>query len=514
MRRAHALISLLLSAAFFLAACGSSQSVGIGAGGSATTNGNSGGAAGASSTAGSGNGVALAGASNNAGAGGLGDACAETKQVGKLVPLDIFIMLDISASMLEKTGTAANAPTKWAAVTSALDSFLSDPASSGLGVGIQYFPQRDASVPATCNADAQCGTHGPCFLRFCQGITDGFYPCSANADCTATDGSNLGPCVPLRYCYPAVTELTLCHGATECATGERCVPFNECSLNTDYSCPVAGQACGSAAGMNLGDCRAFNPNSVCVHDSACDAPTYSVPAAAIAALPGNLAALRASIMAQMPHGNTPTAPALSGAILAASNWAKAHPDHTVVTLLATDGQPTECIANPTTDPSGIIGVRGVAAAGVAASPSISTFVIGVFGPTDTAARQNLNQIAMAGGSGSAFLIDTTQDVTAQFLAALTSIRSSQLSCEYVLPAAPAGQTLDYSKVNVDFSNGGTSERLASVSNADACGSGEGWYYDQMPSPTKIVICPTTCQRLQAATQGSVQVALGCQTVVR
>jgi hypothetical protein len=418
--------------------------------------------------------------------------------------------------MQDPTSARLNAPTKWEAVSNALKSFLSDPASSGLGVGIQYFPLLDPGVPASCTSDAECGSHGPCFLKFCQRATAAFYPCSSDDDCEGVDGSDLGPCTPLRFCWPLIQgELTLCHDQSECARTQQCEPFNQCKNDRSYVCPMAGQACGTSGSVNLGTCT--GPESGCVHTSSCSPEQYAAPAAAIGTLPSNLQTLLSSIDSQTPRGDTPTAPALRGAIQAAAAWGQSHPDHSVVTLLATDGLPTECIEDPDGDPSGISGVRAVAAAGVSGTPSVATFVIGVFGPTDTDARPNLNQIAMAGGTNSAFLVDTSQDVSAQFLAALNEIRGSRLSCEYALPAAPAGQTLDYSRVNVDFTNGGSTERIAAVSDAAACGTGEGWYYDQNPglaAPTKIMICPATCQRLEAAAQGSVQVALGCETVVR
>jgi hypothetical protein len=469
--------------------------------------------------------LGFAGGTNAGAGGGSIDSCAETSQMGRLVPLDIYIMLDVSASMLEPTTAAANAPSKWNAVRSALQSFLMDPGSAGIGVGIQYFPLADPDVPATCTSDAQCGAaHGPCFLKFCQNAGPDIFPCGDNSDCRAPDGENLGPCTPLTYCWPppqsATEPITLCHDATECTgAGARCVPFNECSGNTDYGCPVAGQSCGTdAAGAPLGTCRAFSPESICLRTAECNATAYAVPAVDIAALPGAAPAVVGSITAAQPQGNTPTAPALTGALTKARAWATAHPDHTVVALLATDGLPTECIADEAGDPSGISGVRAAASAGVAGTPSVSTFVIGVFGPGDTNAQQNLNQIAASGGTQAAFMVDTSGDVSAQFLTALNKIRASRLACEYLLPEPPVGQNLDFTRINVDFTNGGSRERLAAVSGASACDAAGGWYYDQAPSvsssPTKIMICPTTCARLQAAQQGTVQVALGCQTVVR
>ncbi|MFZ5890228.1 MAG: hypothetical protein ACOY0T_04090 [Myxococcota bacterium] len=514
MRRARALGSLVL-VSLCIVACGSSRgSSGDGASGGASSN------AGGKANGNAGTSVSLSGApnagANNAGVGGLGENCVDTKQEGKLAPLDLFIMLDISGSMLDPTSARANAPTKWTAVSNALKSFLADPASNGLGVGIQYFPQPDPSVPETCTADAQCGPRGGCFLRFCQLAGPGFYPCNTSSECVTNDGEDVGPCSPLRFCAPLINGLVeLCHIDAECAGNQRCQPLNECSNDRSYVCTSNGQTCGTQGGVNLGTCS--SPTSTCIHSSSCEANVYAQAAAAIAPLPSNLNVLVSSINAQMPSGDTPTSAALSGAIQAASTWASAHPDHSVVTLLATDGLPTECIANPNSDPTGITGVRAVAASGVSATPSIKTFVIGVFGPEDTDARMNLNQIAMAGGTNAAFLVDTSQDVSAQFIAALNEIRGSRLSCEYLLPAAPSGQSLDYTRVNVDFTNAGTTERLSSVSDGAACGTSEGWYYDQNPNraiPTKIVLCPATCSRVEAAAQGSVQVALGCQTVVR
>ena len=76
----------------------------------------------------------------------LGDAkCAEQSIQAERRPLDIYIMLDSSGSM---TSTLADKKTtKWSAVSSALQSFLSDPSSAGLGVGLQYFPLVTAGIP-------------------------------------------------------------------------------------------------------------------------------------------------------------------------------------------------------------------------------------------------------------------------------------------------------------------------------------------------------------------------------
>jgi hypothetical protein len=159
-----------------------------------------------------------------------------------------------------------------------------------------------------------------------------------------------------------------------------------------------------------------------------------------------------------------------------------------------------------------------ASMGVSGTPSIPTFVIGVFSPEETSAPMNLDRIATAGGSDAPFIVSTTGDVTQEFVDALNQIRSSRLSCEYQLPDPPADQSLDFSRINVDFTNDGSVQRLTGVADAASCDpTSGGWYYDQNPSkgnPTKIVICPASCTSLQAAKNGSVQVALGCETKLR
>jgi hypothetical protein len=250
-----------------------------------------------------------------------------------------------------------------------------------------------------------------------------------------------------------------------------------------------------------------------MHTSNCEDSVYEAPAVEIATLPDAAPALLTSIGAQMPTGTTPTSPALTGAINAARNWALAHPDHRVTTVLATDGIPTEC------DPIEIADVAAIASAGLNGDPSVPTFVIGVFGPNDLDSQSNIDEIATAGGQ-SAFIVDTSLDVTEQFLDALDTIRGTRLACEFQIPTPEAGGALNYNAVNVEFTHGDTSELLFYVGSADACDPASGgWYYDSDPAvspPTKIIACPASCEAFTTADvdEASVQIALGCTTVVR
>src|SRR5207247_1383403 len=108
----------------------------------------------------------------------------------------------------------------------------------------------------------------------------------------------------------------------------------------------------------------------------CGGASYATPAVEVVPLPGSLTLLVNSLTAHMPDGLTPTSGALTGAIAHAQALAKASNGHRVVVLLATDGLPSEC---PPTDNAG---VASIAASGLAGTPSVSTFAIGVFAPAE------------------------------------------------------------------------------------------------------------------------------------
>lgn len=417
---------------------------------------------------------------------GLPDACAADITTAKPVPLDMYIMLDVSSSMLEATSLQIS---KWDAVKAALEAFLKDDASAGLGVGLQYFPLQKPNAPASCTKNEDCGDSAPCFLKACKNFKQ-IIACDQAADCVSRNsGVDYGPCAVL----------------------------GQCAKDPDYVCRDQGLPCGTNpdTGADLGNCVPHSAPSFCMNTESCDIAQYAAPSSPIAELPGSAATLVASIDKQTPSGATPTAPALSGAIQQASAWAKAHPDHRVVTVLATDGVPTLCA------PTEIDLVANIAKGGVTATPSISTFVIGVFGPADAAvnAPDNLNQIAKQGGSKQAFIVDTTQDVTKQFLSALDTIRGGRLACQFQIPQPSGNETLDYGRVNVELSSGTHKTVVYYVKDAATCDpTTGGWYYDVDPAlgtPTQIVACPTSCTQFQAATTGaSVGIALGCTTIVK
>ena len=96
------------------------------------------------------------------------------------------------------------------------------------------------------------------------------------------------------------------------------------------------------------------------------------------------------------------------------------------------------------------------------------------------------------------------------------VTGAQLTCVYTIPDPPEGQNLDFGRVNVALqaTAGGPVETIPNVpGGAAACGPGGGWHYDDPGAPTQIVLCPATCDLVQANGQAVITIKLGCATVV-
>lgn len=92
------------------------------------------------------------------------------------------------------------------------------------------------------------------------------------------------------------------------------------------------------------------------------------------------------------------------------------------------------------------------------------------------------------------------------------VASSKLSCGWKIPPAPAGETFDKSKVNVQFTAGdGQQTTFGKVGSAAECGPSGGWHYDNEQNPTMVLVCPETCKAIQADAQAKIDVQFGCAT---
>jgi hypothetical protein len=283
------------------------------------------------------------------------------------------------------------------------------------------------------------------------------------------------------------------------------VPTGRCSMS-GADCTNIGQACPGMAND-----RCMDPQRICIFGSTtCVEETYRQVAVPIADLPGNEPMLNGRIAQVLPGGGTPLGPALRGAYAHLSTHLATRAGRRAAVVVATDGIPQACT------PQTADGLAQLVAGARTGNPSIPTYVIGVFTPTEaTEARPLLEGLATAGGSGMPFLLDPTQDLTQKFQEALSQIRGAALACEYMLPPAQTG-ALDYDKVTVRFKGTMGDEDVPRVMNAAACDPMRGgWYYDVDPknaTPTRIVACPATCRRFQGDQNGRVELVVGCQAI--
>jgi hypothetical protein len=317
--------------------------------------------------------------------GGTPEVCLPAVSVIEPVQLDMIIMLDQSGSMAE----AVSGGTKWSLVAFALDTFLNDPDSAGIGVALQFF-----SLP---------------------------------------------------------------------------LPGQTIPTDTMFSCTSSD---------------------------------YAIPAVAMAPLPGNAVHVGGSISQHMPSGPTPTNTALEGVMTYARAWAAVNTTHRVVVVLATDAAPHGCQALPTFDE--------IASAAFAATPSIATYIIGV-----GSLLTSLNEFARAGGTGQAFVVDTSANGTQQFINAMYSIRLGQgLPCDYAIPNGEDGGAVDISQVNLDYRPG--PDRVKSVplwrmADVSRCGIDRlGWYYDEKAA-RKLRLCDQSCSQIRRDIHGEMNVSVGCPT---
>lgn len=135
-------------------------------------------------------------------------------------------------------------------------------------------------------------------------------------------------------------------------------------------------------------------------------------------------------------------------------------------------------------------------------------------PTAADIGQPYIDLTNARGGVAADLCD--QDFQAVFDALSTEvIGGTQLACEFDIPEPPNGESFDPDKVNVDFNDGlGGTLPIPRVDSAAECaGVLDGWYYDNPAAPTRIVMCPQTCEKAQVAKNGSINIAFGCETIV-
>jgi hypothetical protein len=255
-----------------------------------------------------------------------------------------------------------------------------------------------------------------------------------------------------------------------------------------------------SAGLGAG--VAFFPRSSTGTNTLCNANDYRTPDVAIGLLPGVAPQITSSLAGQALGPGTPTTPALEGTLSYARAEKLSRVTRDVAVVLVTDGQPTQCSSTPTNSAAVI---RNYATG----SPPVRTYVLGI-GPSVA----NLNILAQAGGTAPARLIESGGEN--ELLDAFNAIRDNTITCDYQIPTKP-GETLDYSLVSIQVRVGvnGMTAPVRKVDDPSGCGAQGGWFYDRPvppgnPPPTKITLCPATCDPLMLTAGSHLDMLVGCK----
>jgi hypothetical protein len=241
-------------------------------------------------------------------------------------------------------------------------------------------------------------------------------------------------------------------------------------------------------------------------DARCERASYLEPDVPMQALPSNeFGAALTAIGEQDWRGGTPTLSVVQGVFDQIAAQQMTQPGRYAL-VLVTDGHPQDCDDDEISSVAEL--VRTMAA-------EIPSYVIGVTNPPIDDApdvTSNLSEIAKAGGTGDAYLIDTgdpTQTV-ADFKRTIDGIRNAAVSCELAIPEAPAGRSFDKQKVSVRYASGATQTPLTYDA---ACKAQSSWHYDDSNAPKQIVLCPDTCRALQGDEKAELAVDFECEPVI-
>ncbi len=133
----------------------------------------------------------------------------------------------------------------------------------------------------------------------------------------------------------------------------------------------------------------------------------------------------------------------------------------------------------------------------------------------SAAGIGTNYIELSNMTGGVAADLCDQDFQAVFDVLSTEvIGGTQLACEFEIPAPPDDMEFNPNQVNLEFDDGmgGVLEIGRVDSPADCPNVVDGWYYDDPETPTLILMCPQTCDKVQLSMNGSINIKFGCATM--
>lgn len=202
--------------------------------------------------------------------------------------------------------------------------------------------------------------------------------------------------------------------------------------------------------------------------------------------------------------STPSLPALSGALDWAVTQQLAQPNETFIVVFVTDGAPTTCLMPG--DSFGDTPATNAELARLAEdayeAAGVRTYAIGMDG-ADVAV---MNTIAAAGGTDQAYVVSgsNSADIATDLADALIQISTQNISCD--LPFS-THDLADLATAQVVYRSGGSDTVLTRRTTSADCGS--GWYFDDNENPTKVTLCPNTCDMVQSDSEASLVLEIPC-----
>jgi hypothetical protein len=191
----------------------------------------------------------------------------------------------------------------------------------------------------------------------------------------------------------------------------------------------------------------------------------------------------------------------------------------MIGVLMTDGDPNGCEDD-------ISSLSDIVADHLDAT-GIRTFIIGMEGATD----ENLEELGAAGGADPHAdwcgdvnapchywnVEEGAEDAIAEALTAIVE-QAAPIPCDFDVSgfSPPAGQALDFGKVNVTLTDSGNvATKIGQVPAAADCPTDvPAWYYDNPAAPTSIKLCANACTLVTGSATGSrVSVVVGCEATV-
>jgi hypothetical protein len=191
----------------------------------------------------------------------------------------------------------------------------------------------------------------------------------------------------------------------------------------------------------------------------------------------------------------------------------------MIGVLMTDGDPNGC--------EGDISSLASLVSDHLASTGLRTFIIGMEGATD----DNLEELAVVSGAephddwcGTASAPCHYWNVGNGSGSAIASALSAIISQAVPMPCeidtsdlmdTSKGATVDWTKVNVTYTDQVGVTTIDQVPNAKSCPADQAaWYYDNPQTPTQIRLCDVACNMVTNSPTGSrVNLAVGCQDTV-